>query len=313
MRIAVIGAGGVGGVFGGLLARAGNEVSFLARGAHLASIRANGLRVHGPWGTFTVSPAAAAVPGELASPGPLDAVIVALKAGQVRELAPALRPLVGPETVVVPLQNGVEAAGILAEALGPGPVAGGFCQVFAWREGPGEVRTTGTPLQITLGERAGGGSARLERLAEAIRASGAAAAVVDDILTATWEKFLFIDPFGGVGAAARAPLGVLRAEPRTRELLVAAVEEVAAVGRARGARLGADAVSRTIARYDELPPTATASMQRDVAAGRPSELLEQVGAVVRLGEEAGVPVPVHRFLLAALLPQESAARAAGSG
>ncbi len=312
MRIAVIGAGGVGGVFGGLLARSENEVAFVARGEHLAAIRAQGLRVHGPWGTFTVQPGAAPVPGELSPPGPFDAVLVALKAGQVREMAPLLRPLVGPETVVVPLQNGVEAAAILAEALGPGPVAGGFCQVFAWREGPGEVRTTGTPLQVTLGERSGGGSARLERLAEAIRASGAAAAVVDDILTATWEKFLFIDPFGSVGAAARAPLGVMRTEPRTRALLVAALEEVAAVGRAHGARLGEDAVARTLARYDELPPTATASMQRDVTAGRPSELLEQTGAVVRLGEEAGVPVPVHRFLLAALLPQESAARAGGS-
>jgi 2-dehydropantoate 2-reductase len=312
MRIAVIGAGGVGGVFGGLLARAGNEVSFVARGEHLAAIRAQGLRVHGPWGTFTVQPGTASAPGDLAPRGPFDAVLVALKAGQVREMAPALRPLVGPETVVVPLQNGVEAAAILAEALGPGPVAGGFCQVFAWREGSGEVRTTGTPLQVTLGERSGGGSDRLERLAETIRASGAAAAVVDDILTATWEKFLFIDPFGSVGAAARAPMGAMRTEPRTRELLVAALEEVAAVGRMRGARLGADAVARTLARYDELPPTATASMQRDVAAGRPSELLDQTGAVVRLGEEAGVPVPVHRFLLAVLLPQESAARGGGS-
>jgi 2-dehydropantoate 2-reductase len=308
MRISVMGAGGVGGVFGGLLARAGNDVSFLARGDHLAAIRDHGLTVHGPWGTFVVHPGAAASSGELAGKVPFDAVLVAVKTWQVRELAPALRPLVGGGTVVVPLQNGVEAAPILAGALGEGRVAGGFCQVFAWREGAGEVRTTGTPLQITLGEMGGGGSARLERLAEAIRTSGAAAAVVDDVLAATWEKFLFIDPFGSVGAAARAPLGAMRTEPRTRELLLAAAEEVAAVGRARGVRLAPDAVARTMARYDELPAAATASMQRDVAAGRPSELHEQTGAVVRLGEEAGIPVPAHRFLLAALLPQERAAR-----
>jgi 2-dehydropantoate 2-reductase len=309
MRIAVIGAGGVGGVFGGLLARAGNEVSFLARGDHLAAILDDGLRVHGPWGTFTVHPRAAASPGELRDGAPFDAVLVALKAGQVREVAPSLRSLLGPDTVVVPLQNGVEAAATLAGALGSGPVAGGLCHVLAWREGPGEVRTTGTPLQITVGEMGGGGSPRLERLADAIRASGATAVVAGDVLAATWEKFAFIDPFGSVGAVARAPLGVLRAEPRTRALLVAAVEEVAAVARARGVRIAPDTVARTVARYDELPGEATASMQRDVVAGRPSELHEQTGAMVQLGEQAAVPVPVHRFLLAALLPQEAAARA----
>ena len=312
MRIAVIGAGGVGGVFGGLLARAGNEVSFVARGEHLQAIRAGGLRVHGPWGAFAVRCPAAAAPEDLSSSGPFDVVLVALKAWQVREMAPRLRPLVGPRTVVVPLQNGVDAASTLVDALGAGSVAGGLCHVIAWREGPGEVRTTGTPLQITVGEIGGGGSPRLEELAGAIRASGAGAVVADDVLAATWEKLLFIDPFSSVGAASRAPLGVMRAEPRTRALLVAAAEEVAAVPRARGVRLPPDAVMRTVARYDELPPSTTASMQRDVAAGRPSELLEQTGAVVRLGEEAGVPVPVHCYLFATLLPQERAARGAGA-
>jgi 2-dehydropantoate 2-reductase len=296
-----------------LLARSGNDVSFVARGAHLAAIQAGGLRVHGPWGTFTVHPRAAAAPADLAEAGPFDAVLVAVKAGQVRDIAPGLRPLLGADTVVVPLQNGVEAASTLAGALGEGPVAGGLCQVFAWREGAGEVRTTGTPLQITVGEMRGGGSPRLERLAAAVRASGAAAVVADDVAAAAWEKFLFIDPFGSLGAAARAPLGVLRTEPRTRALLVAAVEEVAAVARGRGVRLPPDAVARTLARYHDLPATATASMQRDLLGGRPSELDEQTGAVVRLGEEAGVPVPIHRFLLAILRPQEETARSGQPG
>ena len=170
------------------------------------------------------------------------------------------------------------------------------------------MRTTGTPLQITLGELAGPASPRLARLAEAIRGSGAGAVLAEDVVAAAWEKFLFIDPFGSVGAVTRAPLGVTRSETRTRASLVAAVEEVAAVARARGVALPADAVARTLARYDELPPEATASMQRDVAAGRPSESLdEQTGAVVRLGEAAGADVPVHRVLYAALLP------AGGSG
>jgi len=313
MRIAIVGAGGVGGVFGGLLARAGHDVSFVARGANLEAIRAQGLRVHGPWGTFVVRPEVSEEPAGLARGSPFDAVLVCVKAGQVREVAAALRPLVGEGTVVVPLQNGVEAAEALSAELGAGRVAGGLCHVFAWREGPGEVRTTGTPLQITLGELKGPVTPRLTRLAEAIRGSGAGAVLADDVVAAAWEKFLFIDPFGSVGAVTRAPIGVMRSEPRTRALLVAAVEEVDALARARGVALAADAVARTLARYDELPAEATASMQRDVAAGRPSELHEQTGAVVRLGEAAGANVPVHRFLYAALLPQEAAARRAGSG
>jgi 2-dehydropantoate 2-reductase len=312
MRIAVIGAGGVGGVFGGLLAHAGNDVSFVARGEHLAAIRAGGLRVHGPWGTHTVRVQVADVPSGLAGGAPFDAILVCVKAGQVIEVAPRLRPLVGPDTVVVPLQNGVEAAARLAGALGEGPVAGGLCHVIAWREGPGEVRTTGTTMQITVGEMAGGGSPRLERLAAAIRASGAGAVVAEDVVAAAWEKFLFIEPFSSVGAATRAPLGVMRAEPRTRALLVAVAEEVAAVARALGVRIAPDAVARTVARYDELPPATTSSMQRDVVAGRPSEIEEQTGALVRIAGEVGVSVPAHDLLLAILLPQEAAARGPGS-
>ncbi len=313
MRIAIVGAGGVGGVFGGLLAHAGHDVAFVARGENLAAIRASGLRVHGPWGTHVVHPAAAEEPAGLADGAPFDAVLVCVKAGQVQEVAGRIGPLVGKDTVVVPLQNGVEAAGILAGQLGADRVAGGLCHVFAWREGPGEVRTTGTPLQITLGELGGPVSPRLTRLAEAIRGSGAGAVLAADVVAAAWEKFLFIDPFGSVGAVTRAPLGVTRSEPRTRALLVGAVEEVAAVATARGVALPADAVARTLARYDELPAEATASMQRDVASGRPSELHEQTGAVVRLGEAAGASIPLHRFLYAALLPQEAAARRGRSG
>jgi 2-dehydropantoate 2-reductase len=313
MRIAVVGAGAVGGVFGGLLAHAGHEVAFVARGEHLEAIRAGGLKVHGPWGTHLVHPRAAAEPAALAAAGPFDAVLVCVKAGQVAEIAPSLRALVGEGTVVIPLQNWVEAAGVLSGVLGAERVAGGLCHVFAWREGPGEVRTTGAPLQVTIGEIGRPPGPRLARLAEAIRESGAGAVLAADVEAAAWEKFLFIDPFGSVGAVTRAPLGVTRSEPRTRALLVAAVEEVAAVARARGVALPGDAVARTLARYDELPAEATASMQRDVAAGRPSELHEQTGAVVRLGEGAGAAVPVHRLLYAALLPQEAAARRVGSG
>ena len=308
MRFAIIGAGGVGGVFGGLLAHAGHDVVFVARGRHLQAIRDEGLRLHGPWGTHVVRAGAGPDPASVADRGPFDAVLVAVKAGQVADVAASLAPLVGPATVVIPLQNGVDAASTLADALGDGPVAGGLCHVFGWLEGPGEVRTTGTPLRVTMGERQGGGSPRLAQVARALRGAGVEALVVDDVEAATWEKFLFIEPFGAVGAVTRAPIGVVRSDPRSRALLVTAVGEVADVARGRGVRIAPDAVERTVARYDELPQDATASMQRDVVAGRPSELREQTGAVVRAGEEARVPVPVHQFLLAALAPQEAAAR-----
>jgi len=306
MRIAVVGAGGVGGLFGALLSRAGEEVAFVARGAHLEAIRRDGLRVESPLGSFTARAPASDDPAAL---GTADAVLVAVKTWQVKEVAPRLRPLLGPATVVVPMENGVEAADELAAALGPGPVAGGLCHVLAWLEGPGAVRHTGFGPRVTLGEMAGGGSDRLERLAVALRRAGMEAAVVPDIRTALWEKFLFIDPLSSVGAVARAPVGEMLAAPETRALLVAAMREVEALGRARGARLAPDAVERTLERVEGLPPEATASMQRDVLAGKPSELHEQTGAVVRLGRAAGVPVPVHQALYGALLPQERRVRA----
>ena len=306
MRIAMVGAGGVGGLFGGLLARAGHEVVLVARGAHLLAIRRDGLQVESPLGSFTVRPPASDEPAEL---GTVDAVVVAVKAWQVKEVAPRLRPLLGPATVVVPMENGVEAAGELAAALGPGPVAGGLCHVLAWIERPGSVKHAGFGPRVTLGELPGGGSERLDRLAAAMRQAGMEAAVVEDISTALWDKFLFIDPLSSVGAVTRAPVGEMVAVPETRALLLAAMREVEALARKSGARLPQEAVERTLARVEGLPADATASMQRDVLAGRPSELHEQTGAVVRLGRAAGVPVPVHEALYGALLPQERKARA----
>jgi 2-dehydropantoate 2-reductase len=305
MRIVVVGAGGVGGLFGGLLHRSGEEVAFVARGGQLAALRGGGLEVRSTLGTFEVRAPAAEDPAAL---GKADAVVVAVKAWQVEEVAPKLRPLLGPRTVVVPMENGVEAVGTLAAALGEGRVAGGLTHVFAWIEAPGVVRHVGPAPRVTLGETRGGGSERLDRLAAALRKAGMEAAVIPDIEVALWEKFLFIDPLGSVGAAARSPVGAVRETSETRVLLVAAMREVAAVAKARGVALPADAVDRTLSRFDSLPVDGTASMHRDIVAGKPSELFEQTGAVVRLGAKAGVPTPVHDLLFACLLPQETQAR-----
>jgi 2-dehydropantoate 2-reductase len=311
MRIAVVGAGAVGSLLGGLLARAGNEVAFVARGAQLAALRQGGLSVDSPRGTFRVAdPEASDDPASLQ---PAEAVLVAVKGWQVREVAARMRPLLAPGAFAVPLENGVEAADVLARTLGEDHVVGGLCHLIAWIEAPGLVRHVGDALRVTMGERAGGRSARLERLAAVLQAARIDALVTDDIDAASWEKFLFIAALGGVGAVTRSPIGVVRSTPEARDLLRRAMEEVAAVARARGVRLREDAVQRALSTIDRLPVDATASMQRDIQAGRPSELLDQTGAVVRLARDAGVPAPVHEFLFGALLPQEEAARRGKEG
>ena len=307
LTIAVFGTGATGGYFGGRLAEAGEDVRFVARGAHLAALREYGLTVESVAGDFRVQPVrAAADPAEL---GPVDVVLLGVKAWQVPKAAEAMRPLVGERTFVVPLQNGIEAPGQLAAVLGAERVLGGFCSILASLESPGRIRHMGVVPYIAFGELDGSRSARAEALRAAFAGTrGVTVEVPAGIRAAMWNKFLFITALSGVGAVTRAPAGVVRSQPASRGLLRDALEEIHAVARRAGIALPADAVERTLAFIDGLPPDGTASMQRDVLAGRPSELEAQVGAVVRLGERLGVEVPVHRTIYAALLPQERRAR-----
>lgn len=306
MRIAVFGVGGVGGYFGGRLARAGEEVTFIARGEHLRALQTRGLRVESIRGDFAVEPASATDrPEEV---GPVEAVLVCVKAWQVPEAAQAIRPMVGPETCVVPLQNGVDAPEQLAAALGEQAVMGGLCHIVSFVAAPGHIRHTGIDPSIAFGELDGRPSRRAERLRAAFERAGVKAEIPADIRLAMWRKFLFISALSGVGAVTRAPVGVTRALPETRRLLQQAMEEVVAVARARGVHLPQEAQAETLDFIDGLPAEATASMQRDIIAGRLSELASQNGAVVRLGEELGVPTPLHAFIYASLLPQELRAR-----
>jgi 2-dehydropantoate 2-reductase len=309
MRIAVVGTGGVGAYFGGRLAQAGESVAFVARGAHLAAIRERGLRVDSVAGDFTVAPAEAS--DDPAAIGPVDVVLIGVKAWQVTETARALGPLLGPDTFVVPLQNGVTAADELAAVIGSGRVLGGLCRIVSAIVAPGYVAHTGVAAKVEFGERTGPTSARVLRLAEAFaRAQGLTVEIPADVEAATWEKFVFIAPVSGVGAVTRQPVGVTRTTPESRALVEQAMQEVEALARARGVALAPGAVARNLAYVDRLPPDSTASMQRDLMDGRPSELEQQTGAIVRLAREAGVPVPVNTFLYAALLPSERRARGA---
>jgi 2-dehydropantoate 2-reductase len=307
VRVAVFGAGGVGGYFGGRLAQAGEEVVFIARGPHLEAIRREGLRVESVDGDFAVRPAKAT--SEPREAGPVDAVLLGVKAWQVKDAARELGPLLERGGFVVPLQNGVEAADELAAELGPERVVGGFCKIFSFVSGPGRIRHSGVAPRIEFGERDGHRSERVDRLRTAFeRAEGVSVATPGDIGAALWEKFLFIAPLSGVGAVTRMPAGVLRSVPEAREMLESAMKEVFDLARARGIGLRKDAVARTLAYVDSLPADGTASMQRDILEGRPSELDYQTGAVVRLAQEVQVAVPINEFIYRALLPGERRAR-----
>lgn len=307
MRIAVFGAGAVGGYFGGRLAQAGEDVVLIARGEHLQAIQQHGLRVDSLEGDFVVEPVQAT--DEPDQVGIVDVVLVTVKAEQVPSAAAAVRPLIGFDTFVVPLENGVEAPAQLADVLGEERVLGGLCRIISAVVAPGHIRHAGISPTVTVGELDNRRSGRAERLRAAFdRTEGVAARIPPDIHAAMWEKFLFIASFSGVGAVTRAPIGILRSLPQTHAMLRQAMEEIVAVAKARGIALREEAVADTMAFIDDLPHDATASMQRDIMAGRPSELASQNGAVVRLGQEAGLHVPLHGFLYHSLLPQELQAR-----
>jgi 2-dehydropantoate 2-reductase len=308
VRIAVFGTGGVGGYFGGRLAEAGEDVTFIARGQHLAALRTHGLRVTSPAGDARIAPARAT--DDPAGIGPVDLVLVGVKAWQVPEAAEAIAPLVGAGTAVLPLQNGIEAPDQLIAALGAGPVIGGYCRLLARIAGPGHIHHEGGEPYIGHGELDGSASRRVREIQDAFeRARGFTAGIAPDIRAAMWNKFMFIASLSAIGAFADLPIGEVRRRPDTRRMLTEALIEAFDAASADGVRLPADSVAATLAFIDTLPEQGTTSMQRDIAAGRPSELEAQSGAVVRLGDRVGVPVPTHRRVYEALLPRERAARA----
>lgn len=297
MRFAVIGAGGIGGHFGGSLAAAGHDVTLVARGEHLAAIRRDGLRLEAPDGRVTTVPTQAT--DDPAGVGPVDVALLAVKTWQLPAAIAALPPLVGPGTAVLTTQNGVEAPDQVAAALGRDAVLPGTAKIFAMITGPGQVRHAGGPALLTFAEWDNRPSDRVERLREAVEGSGNRAAVADDIWAELWEKLLFVVPFGELGAVLDAPIGELRA-PARRPLLVDLMREVDAVARARGVALAEGLVDTLLGFIDKLPPEGTTSLQRDLLAGRPSELDAWTGGVVRTAQEAGVPVPLHRLVLEVL-------------
>ena len=289
------------------MASAGLDVSFLLRTESARILRAEGLRVRSPLGDVHLARPNVLEAGCSASAP--DVLFIACKAEDVRTAAEMARPLVGQSTVTIPLQNGVDAPAMLREVLGAESVLGGLSRIFAERVRIGEISHTGLLPSITCGELSGGISDRAARVADAIATVPAMSIdASEDVWTAMWVKLLMVCALGSVGAVARAPLGVLLDVPETRGLLLAAAQEIAAVGRARGANITEDFVSAQIGRYKGLSPQTTASMHRDLERGDPSELNEQLGAVCRHARQLDVATPVLDALYGALLPGELRAR-----
>lgn len=307
MKIAVFGSGGVGGYIGGRLAQAGNDVTFVARKKHLAAIIANGLQVKSINGDFLVDPAKATDrPEEI---GTVDLVLCCVKSWQVGEVVDEISLLVGPETVVMPIQNGVEAHTTLSKGIGAKSIVPGLCKMISMVEAPGVICHAGIEPYLSFGELNGDLSFRVDEVAKIFAdTQGLTVNVSQNILEELWLKFMFIAPLSGLGALTRSPVGVFRSLNETRGLLLLAIREVLAVAQALGVDIGEKNVASTINFIDQLPPEGTASMQRDIMEGHPSELEEQCGAVVRNGKKCGVQTPVNQFIYYSLLPLERIAR-----
>jgi 2-dehydropantoate 2-reductase len=299
MRIAIVGSGGVGGYFGGRLAAAGADVSFLARGAHLDAMRANGLRITSPKGDLHVRRVNAA--GDTREIGPVDIVLVAVKLYDTDSALATLPPLIGPDTVVIPLQNGVDSVAMVAGAVGAAHTAGGTCYVSAVIAEPGVIKHTAMD-HLIFGEIDRRRSPRMLALLKACRPAGFQSTLSADITLDIWTKFVRLSVLSGMTSAARAPLGAVRDTPELWQMLKDALAEGMAVAHAKGIGVPVTTVDDAAKAYSVLPPQTKSSMLEDLERGRRIELPWLSGAVVRIGRESGVPTPTHAFITAVLTP-----------
>ncbi|HKV08774.1 MAG TPA: ketopantoate reductase family protein [Thermoanaerobaculia bacterium] len=291
MKIAILGAGGVGGYYGGILARAGHDVAILARGAHLEALRTKGLEVRTPEGTFTAAVAATDDPAAL---GAVDYAILAVKNYSLSEIAPAVRTVAEAGAVIVPLLNGVEVADRLTAAGVPQEkILDGLTEISAAKAAPGVIQRTSPWARIVVGEKGSETSERAERIVAAFREAGAEARVSADITADLWRKFVFIASMATVCGLARSHVGPIRSDALGRRMIERAVREVIAVAGALGLDLGENEPARVLGFVDTLPPTAKPSFLLDLEAGGATELDDLSGAVSRLGRQAGVETPMH--------------------
>ena len=298
MKIVVMGSGGVGGYFGARLAANGADVTFIARGEHLAAMRRDGLKVLSANGDLTVKPVKAT--DDPASVGHADLVMIAVKLWSTADAARTIAPTMGPNSAVVSWQNGVVAEDILIKLYGKERVIGGVSNIAALIEAPGVIRHNGAMARLIFAELNGKPSKRIDAFAALCKQANIDHVVSDDIDRAIWQKFIFLASFSGMTCATRLSIGPIRTDPETHAMLKAALGEVVAIGRAKGVSLPDDQVEQSLTWADNLPPSMIASMLGDLNRGNRLELPWLSGNVVKLGEELGVATPIHKFIFTVL-------------
>jgi 2-dehydropantoate 2-reductase len=306
MKIMIMGSGGVGAYYGGLLAKQGHTVTFIARGAHLEAMKSNGLEVKSIHGDFEVKPVQ--VTDRPAEAGVMDLILFCVKTYDTDEAVEALRPALGPRTAIISLQNGVDAAERIGNALGLQHVLGGVTYLSSAVEAPGVIKQVSQFRRIVFGELDGSPSERVRLIHEALEPTGIAVETTEAIQKVLWTKFVFISAASGLGSLTRLPIGDYRSIPETRATIAALMREVQAVSNAQGIQLDGDVVGNSLKFMDGAAPQIKASMQLDVEAGRRTELESMIGVIGRRGRQVGVPTPVADFIYASLLPLEQKAR-----
>jgi len=306
MKILIMGKGGVGGYYGGLLAQQGNDVTFISRGAHLYAIRHEGLKVKSVHGDFTVLPANAT--DNPVNVGPVDLILFLVKTFSTDEAAEAIRPAVGPQTAVISLQNGVDAAERIGKVVGVEHVIGGATWLSSAVEAPGVIKQISQFRRIVFGELGGERSERIQAIYEVLNHTGITVEISENIQKVLWTKFVFISAVSSIGSLARLPMGDYRSVPEARSLLSSIMQEVEALAHAQNIQLDPDVVQKSLEFIDNAAPHIKPSMQLDVEGGRRTELESMVGVIGRKGRELGVPTPVADYVYASLLPVELKAR-----
>ena len=306
MKIAIMGTGGVGGYYGGLLAQKGHDVTFIARGAHLQAIQENGLQVKSIHGDFHVKPAQAT--DDPAQVGPVDLVIFCTKTYATDEAAHQSRPLVASDTTVMSVQNGIDAADRIGEVIGMEHMLGAVTWISSAVETPGVIKQVSQFRRVVMGELDGRVTARAQAIFEAVDETGITAELSENISKILWTKFVFISTASSLGSLTRLSIGEYRSIPDTRALMTGLMHEVEAVARAQGVELDEDVVQKSLDFIDNAAPTIKASMQLDVEAGRGSEIEAMIGVIGRKGRESEVATPIANTIYAALLPIELKAR-----
>ena len=306
MNIVIYGTGGVGGYFGARLAQAGNKVTFIARGKHLEAIQKNGLQLKSIKGNYLVKPATTT--SDISEVKEIDLILICVKTWQLTEVAEIIKSVLNENTLVISLLNGVNNSDVLTSILGSENVLGGLCKIVSKVEDYGVINHLSYEPTIVFGELNNEKTERANKLESIFVNAGIKTKLASDIQKEIWTKFLFISTVSAIGALTRATIGEMIASKEIKKMMVQTSEEIVAIAKVKGVKLPEDIIEKQFKIIDSQPYNTTASLQRDMMNGRPSELEAQNGAIVKMGIELGIPTPINSFIYHCLLPQEKKAR-----